>query len=67
MSLTWHEGMINSNGVQIAYQRMGNGVPIVFLHGMTDSGACWKLLAGNLASRYDVILVDARGHGRSHK
>ncbi|MFM7679325.1 MAG: alpha/beta fold hydrolase [Roseiflexaceae bacterium] len=24
-------------------------------------------MAGNLASRYDVLLVDARGHGRSHK
>lgn len=67
MTLTWHDGMIDAAGVQIAYQRMGKGAPVIFLHGMTDSGACWKLLADRLASQYDVILVDARGHGRSHK
>ncbi len=67
MSLTWHDGMIDANGVHIAYQRMGKGAPIIFLHGMTDSGACWTLLASRLASCYEVIAVDARGHGRSHK
>ncbi len=67
MTLTWQDGMIDAAGGHIAYQRLGKGAPIIFLHGMTDSGACWKLLAGSLASRYDVILVDARGHGRSCK
>lgn len=67
MTLTWQDGMIDAAGVQIAYQRLGKGAPVIFLHGMTDSGACWKLLADSLASDYDVVLVDARGHGRSHK
>ena len=67
MSVTWDEGIIDADGVHIAYQRLGKGAPIVLLHGMTDSAACWNLLARNLASRYDVISIDARGHGRSHK
>jgi pimeloyl-ACP methyl ester carboxylesterase len=34
-------------------------------HGMTDSGACWLALADQLVHQYDVVLVDARGHGLS--
>ena len=34
-------------------------------HGITDNGRCMLRLAEHLASRYNVILIDARGHGLS--
>jgi N-formylmaleamate deformylase len=34
-------------------------------HGITDNGLCWTLVAQELANEYDVIMVDARGHGHS--
>jgi pimeloyl-ACP methyl ester carboxylesterase len=37
----------------------------VLAHGFSDDGLCWTPIAEALASDYDVIMVDARGHGRS--
>lgn len=42
------------------------GVPIVILHGLLGSGACLMPLARAL-DRFEVILPDARGHGRSDR
>jgi len=39
--------------------------PLVLLHGITDDGLCWTPVAEILASTYDVIMVDLRGHGKS--
>ncbi len=35
------------------------------LHGLTGDGACWLPIAHSLAPRFEVVLPDARGHGRS--
>jgi pimeloyl-ACP methyl ester carboxylesterase len=32
---------------------------------VTDDGLCWSPVAAALADSFDVIMVDARGHGRS--
>jgi N-formylmaleamate deformylase len=37
----------------------------VLAHGVTDDGLCWSPVARSLAPEYDVIMVDARGHGHS--
>lgn len=48
------------------YYRTGGGQePLVMLHGITDDGACWSSVAAALAARYDIFMVDLRGHGRS--
>lgn len=48
------------------YRRTGGAKPaIVLLHGLMGSGGCWTSLAGALESAFDVIMPDARGHGRS--
>ncbi len=39
--------------------------PVVLLHGLMGSGACWGPIARALESDFDVITPDARGHGRS--
>jgi pimeloyl-ACP methyl ester carboxylesterase len=57
---------VNSNGIKIHYERTGGDKPpFVFCHGITDNGRCFLRLAEHLAPNFDVILVDARGHGKS--
>jgi pimeloyl-ACP methyl ester carboxylesterase len=38
---------------------------LVLQHGFSDNGLCWLTLAGDLQDDYDIVLPDARGHGRS--
>jgi N-formylmaleamate deformylase len=62
----WESGDVAANGIRLHYTRTGGDKPAVVLaHGVTDSGLCWSPLAEALAADYDVIMVDARGHGRS--
>ncbi len=37
----------------------------MLLHGLTANGACWAALAHAIEEDYDVIMPDARGHGKS--
>ena len=46
-------------------QRLGEGPPLLITHGLFGSGTNWRTLARSLASRWDVLLVDSRNHGRS--
>jgi pimeloyl-ACP methyl ester carboxylesterase len=63
----WSESDVQVNGITIHYYRTdGNKKPsILLLHGIAENGLCWSPVARDLASNYDVIMVDARGHGRS--
>jgi N-formylmaleamate deformylase len=59
-------GSAISDGVRIQYYRTGDEKPpIVLLHGITDNGLCWNRTAIMLEPDYDVIMIDARGHGLS--
>jgi pimeloyl-ACP methyl ester carboxylesterase len=62
---SWTSGISVANGVKIHYLRTGGRKPLVLLHGLTGSGACWIPLARALAGEYDVVMPDARGHGSS--
>lgn len=63
----WTTGTLRANGIDVHYYRAGNpdGRPIVLAHGYTDDGRCWEPLADDLAAEYDLLMYDARGHGRS--
>jgi 3-oxoadipate enol-lactonase len=50
---------------RIAYRRSGTGPPLVLLHPLALSGAVWGTFARLLATSFDVIASDARGHGDS--
>jgi len=63
---SWQEGDVTLAGVRLHYTRTGGTKPpLVLAHGVTDDGSCWTPVAENLAPDYDVIMVDARGHGFS--
>ncbi len=62
----WIRGVCEANGVNIHYLRTGGSKPpLIALHGLTGSGACWTPLARALQGDYDVVMPDARGHGKS--
>lgn len=58
-----------NNGVRIYYEREGSGPPVVLQHGFTRSLEGWRDSGYVAALRddYELILVDARGHGKSDK
>lgn len=62
----WYSDKIAANGIRLHYTRTGgNKPPLVLAHGFSDDGLCWTPVAEALQADYDVIMVDARGHGRS--
>ncbi len=65
----WQSANVETNGIRMHYWRTGRGEkpPVVLSHGGGDSGRCWTRVARELEADYDVIMVDARGHGHSDK
>lgn len=62
----WTEGQVFANGLNLHYYRTGGArPPIVMLHGFTDNARCWTTIANIIAVDYDVVMIDARGHGLS--
>ncbi len=65
---SWMSGTLSITGGHLAYHRTGGGGPaLVLSHGLTDNGLCWSRLATALAPDFDVIMLDARGHGDSSR
>ncbi len=64
----WTPGEVAVSGGRLAYHRTGGGgPPLVLSHGLTDNGLCWTRLAEALAPDFDIIMLDARGHGASSR
>lgn len=62
---TWNSALCQ---IPIHHLRTGGPKPpLLLLHGLAASGACWTPLARGLESEYDVVMPDARGHGQSGK
>jgi len=63
---TWTGDVYATDGVGIHYLRTGGArPPVVLLHGLMGSGACWTPVARVLEEEFDVVMPDARGHGGS--
>jgi len=63
------QGRADNDGVGIAFEVVGQGQPLVLQHGRLGSGRFW-FDAGYveaLAPDRRLIVIDARGHGRSDK
>ncbi len=61
---------VDSKGVTIRYRVVGNGPPLVLVHGWTASGRTnWEIPGwfDALKPHYRLIVPDLRGHGRSEK
>jgi pimeloyl-ACP methyl ester carboxylesterase len=56
-----------SNGLNIHYETVGEGPPLVLLHANPFDRSMWLYQEAHFASRYRVVTVDLRGYGRSDK
>ena len=64
--MTWTTGTVDVEGGSLLYYRTwGGGPALLLLHGITDSALCWTRVARDLEPEFDVVMPDARGHGRS--
>jgi pimeloyl-ACP methyl ester carboxylesterase len=56
---------LDTNGVKIAYDESGKGLPVVLLHGFPFSRSMWRPQVPALSGNYRVITPDLRGLGES--
>lgn len=56
---------IKVGGLHIAFERAGNGPPLVLLHGILADSRVWRRQLDALASDFTVVAWDAPGCGRS--
>jgi pimeloyl-ACP methyl ester carboxylesterase len=57
--------VIWENGLEIAYERVGEGPPLVFVHGAAEDGRVWRPQIAALADEFTVVAWDEPGAGRS--
>jgi len=70
MQKDWTQDTVTVNdGIQLFFTRTGSGEkqPLVLAHGLTDFGLCWHQFASDLEEKYDIIMYDAYGHGKSSR
>ena len=51
--------------MELYYREIGEGQPLVILHGLFGFSDNWQTHAKRLSEYYRVILVDLRNHGHS--
>lgn len=50
---------------QLYYRTVGQGSPLVLIHGFGVSGYIWQLMLPYLAQRHQVFIIDLPGYGKS--
>jgi pimeloyl-ACP methyl ester carboxylesterase len=60
-----HTGHAKVNGINLYYAVIGQGSPVVLLHGGLANSDYWGEQVKALAPHHMVVLMDSRGHGRS--
>ena len=56
---------VEAGGLRIAYQRVGAGPPLVFVHGAAEDSRCWQPQLAGLADEFTVVAWDEPGAGQS--
>jgi pimeloyl-ACP methyl ester carboxylesterase len=57
--------VVRAGGLRIAYERVGEGPPLVFVHGAAEDGRVWRPQLAALADEFTVVAWDEPGAGRS--
>jgi pimeloyl-ACP methyl ester carboxylesterase len=58
-------GFAPVNGIRLWYATFGRGEPVILVDGGLTNANYWGLQVRALATYYEVIVLDSRGHGRS--
>jgi pimeloyl-ACP methyl ester carboxylesterase len=56
---------VRTQGLEIAYERVGAGPPLVLVHGAAEDSRVWRPQVGALADEFTVVAWDEPGAGRS--
>jgi esterase len=56
---------VGNNKAVLNYVRIGQGEPLVILHGLFGSSKNWQSLSKVFARHFDVLTLDLRNHGES--
>ncbi len=59
------EQMVTVKGAEVFVKDVGQGVPMLMLHGSPDTGAMWEPLMERLKDKVRSIAIDLPGFGRS--
>ena len=66
MTTAWSLGRVFSfDGQRVAYDVLGDGPPLVLVHGTPFSSYVWRDIAPQLARTHQVFLFDLLGYGQS--
>ena len=57
--------VVRANGLEIAYERVGEGPPLVFVHGAAEDGRVWRPQLAALSDEFTVVAWDEPGARRS--
>jgi len=57
--------VVRAKGLEIAYERVGRGPPLVFVHGAACDARIWRPQLAALADEFTVVAWDEPGAGRS--
>lgn len=58
---------VTVNDITLHYERTGGGPSVLLLHGLGSSSEDWENQVESLSDKYEMIVPDLRGHGRSSK
>lgn len=58
---------VTVNGIELHYDRVGEGPPLLLLHGLGSSARDWENQVSHFRDSRELIVPDFRGHGRSAK
>jgi len=56
---------VSLNGVQLYFEAHGTGEPLILLSGFSGTSQDWKPSLSQWSDKFQIILPDLRGHGRS--
>ncbi|MCC6961686.1 MAG: alpha/beta hydrolase [candidate division Zixibacteria bacterium] len=57
--------LLETENLQLYYETLGQGEPLVLIHGIVTDSRYWLDLPQFLSKRFTVITYDLRGHGQS--
>lgn len=56
---------ITVNGIELYYEKLGEGRPLILLHGNGEDGTIFDTAVKKLQHYFTCYLIDSRGHGKS--
>jgi 4,5:9,10-diseco-3-hydroxy-5,9,17-trioxoandrosta-1(10),2-diene-4-oate hydrolase len=60
-----HQYWAEINGLKLHYQHMGDGTPVILVHGLLGGAFCWRCNIPAFSERHSVFAVELPGFGLS--